>query len=169
MERSLLSVMARRSVLVALLVGLVTAAPAGAQTGRLPDCADHSLPSLLLPNGYPFDVHRASALFRFHRQQAMPVVGESAVLRYLATQPRYEQLDSRYAESAQSGDLGYTWGTWSRSLPPARGARGAASTTAGQPAPAPGRGQARFETGFYTRVWVRERSGQWKVVLDVLN
>ena len=69
MERSLLSVMARRSVLVALLVGLVTAAPAGAQTGRLPDCADHSLPDLQLPNGYPFDVHRASALFRFHRQQ----------------------------------------------------------------------------------------------------
>ena len=106
---------------------------------------------------------------RFHRQQTMPVVGEPAVLRYLATQPRYEQVDSRYAESAQSGDLGYTWGTWSRPLPPARGARGAAPATAGQQAAAPGRGQARFETGFYARVWVRERSGQWKVVLDVLN
>ena len=56
-------------VLVALLVGLVTAAPAGAQTGRLPDCADHSLPNVLLPNGYPFDVPRAVALFRFHRQK----------------------------------------------------------------------------------------------------
>ena len=106
---------------------------------------------------------------RFHRPQTMPVVGEPAVLRYLATQPRYEQVDARYAESAQSGDLGYTWGTWSRPLPAARGARGTAPATAGQPAPSSGRGQTRFETGVYMRVWVRERTGQWKVVLDVLN
>ena len=91
---------------------------------------------------------------RFHRPQTMPVLGEAAVMRYLATQPRYEQVDSRYAETAQSGDLGYTWGTWSRPLPPARGRSGS-----------PG----RFETGFYARVWVRERTGQWRVVLDVLN
>ena len=43
---------------------------------------------------------------RFHRPLTMPVLGEMAVLRYLATQPRYDQMDSRYAESAQSGDLG---------------------------------------------------------------
>jgi ketosteroid isomerase-like protein len=92
---------------------------------------------------------------RFHRPLTMPVVGEAAVLRFLATQPRYDQADSRFAESAQSGDLGYTWGTWSRRLPPARGR-----------AEAP---KDRFETGFYTRVWVRERTGQWKVALDVLN
>ena len=83
-----------------------------------------------------------------------------AVLRYLATQPRYDQIDSRFAESAQSGDLGYTWGTWNRRLPPARGGR--AGTT-------PGTSKERFESGIYTRVWVRDRSGQWKVVLDVLN
>jgi len=92
---------------------------------------------------------------RFHRALTMPVLGETAVLRFLATQPRFDQADSRYAESAQSGDLGYTWGTWSRRLPPARGRAGA--------------GAGRFETGFYARVWVRDRTGQWKVVLDVLN
>jgi hypothetical protein len=91
---------------------------------------------------------------RFHRPQTMPVIGEAAVMRYLATQPRYEQVDARYAETAQSGDLGYSWGTWSRPLPPARGRSGS---------------PARFETGFYARVWVRERTGQWKVALDVLN
>jgi hypothetical protein len=95
---------------------------------------------------------------RFHRQQTMPVVGEAAVLRFLATQPRWDQVDSRYAESAQSGDLGYTWGTWSRRLPPARGRGGARAG-----------GQNRFESGFYARVWVRDRGGQWKVLLDVLN
>jgi len=94
---------------------------------------------------------------RFHRPMTMPVLGEMAVLRYLATQPRYDQMDSRYAESAQSGDLGYTWGTWSRRLPPARG--GASAKPAAD----------RMESGLYTRIWVRERSGQWKVVLDVLN
>jgi ketosteroid isomerase-like protein len=92
---------------------------------------------------------------RFHRPLTMPVVGEAAVLRFLANQPRFDQADSRFAESAQSGDLGYTWGTWSRRLPPARGRAGS--------------GQAREESGFYTRVWTRDRSGQWKVVLDVLN
>jgi ketosteroid isomerase-like protein len=97
---------------------------------------------------------------RFHRPLTMPVVGETAVLRYLATQPRYDAVDSRYAESAQAGDLGYTWGTWSRRLPPARGRSGG---RAGAPA------GDRFESGFYTRVWVRDRSGQWKVALDVLN
>jgi len=85
----------------------------------------------------------------------MPVLGEAAVLRFLATQPRYDQIDSRYAESAQSGDLGYTWGTWNRRLPPARG-------RVDNP-------KERFETGLYTRVWVRDKSGQWKVLLDVLN
>ena len=93
---------------------------------------------------------------RFHRPLTMPVLGEAAVLRFLANQPRFDQADSRFAESAQSGDLGYTWGTWSRRLPPARGRAGAA-------------GPARQESGFYTRVWTRDRSGQWKVVLDVLN
>jgi len=104
---------------------------------------------------------------RFHRPQTMPVVGEAAVQRYLATQPRYDQVDSRYAETAQSGDLGYTWGTWSRVLPPARG-RSAGTTPARGAAPAPGSAH-RFETGIYVRVWLRERSGQWKVALDVLN
>jgi ketosteroid isomerase-like protein len=122
---------------------------------------------------------------RFHRQQTMPVVGEAAVMRYLATQPRYEQVDSRYAESAQSGDLGYTWGTWSRPLPSPRGRAstrgstpgpagkpntgGASSAAAGAATGAAPAGTGRFETGVYMRVWVRERAGQWKVVLDVLN
>jgi hypothetical protein len=101
---------------------------------------------------------------RFHRPLTMPIVGEAAVLRFLATQPRYDQMDSRYTESAQAGDLGYTFGTWNRRLPPARG-RGPAARGEVRG----GRAQQRFETGVYARVWVRERSGQWKVALDVLN
>jgi hypothetical protein len=35
-----------------------------------------------------------------------------------------------------------------------------------------GRGQSQtvnIQAGFYVRVWVRERNGQWKVALDVLQ
>jgi ketosteroid isomerase-like protein len=105
---------------------------------------------------------------RFHRPLTMPVVGEAAVLRFLANQPRFDQADSRFAESAQAGDLGYTWGTWSRRLPPARGRSGSGASPRGRDS-ARGASPERMESGFYTRVWTRDRSGQWKVVLDVLN
>ena len=45
------------------------AAPAAAQTDGQPACAEHPRADTRLPNGYPFDAHRAVALFRFHRQQ----------------------------------------------------------------------------------------------------
>ena len=130
--------------------------------------ADSVLNSDLRTNAVHAYTGRLAPGVRFHRPLTMPVVGEPAVLRFLATQPRYDQMDSRFAESAQSGDLGYTWGTWNRRLPPARGrasGRGAAQGASR----APQDNKDRFETGIYTRVWVRDRSGQWKVVLDVLN
>ena len=81
---------------------------------------------------------------RFHRPNVMPIVGDKRILQWLATQPAFTTTDTRFTEAAKSGDLGYSWGTYST-----KGARG---TTAG---------------GFYVRVWVRERNGQWKVALDV--
>jgi hypothetical protein len=60
---------------------------------------------------------------------------------------------------ARSGDLGYTWGTFT--ISPSRTVTGRG-----------GRDQTQtinIEAGFYVRVWVRERSGQWKVALDVLQ
>ena len=33
----------------------------------------------------------------------------------------------------------------------------------------PARGSAAAEKGFYARVWVRSRDGEWKVTLDVLQ
>jgi ketosteroid isomerase-like protein len=85
---------------------------------------------------------------RLLRPGTLPVVGESRVLAYLARQPRYALSDSRFAESARSGDLGYTWGTYQ--LAP-RGAGG------------------KIQEGFYARVWTRQRNGQWQVALDVLQ
>ena len=85
---------------------------------------------------------------RFHRPNQLPLVGERAILSRLGSQRPLAAADNRYAEAARSGDIGYTWGTYVMRAPTGQG------TTDG-------------ERGFYVRVWMRERSGQWKVVLDV--
>ena len=93
---------------------------------------------------------------RFHRQNQMPIVGIPAATKWLASQRAVSSADSRFSEVARSGDLGYTWGTFT--IAPRR-------VTAG------GRGQqtVNIQAGFYVRVWVREWNGQWKVALDVLQ
>jgi len=93
---------------------------------------------------------------RFHRENRLPIVGPTAVLQYLATQPSYSNVEARFAEAARSGDLGYTWGTYSIAPRRVTAAAGAAKTLDAQ-------------VGFYVRVWVRERNGQWKVAVDVLQ
>jgi ketosteroid isomerase-like protein len=95
---------------------------------------------------------------RFHRHNQLPIVGTQAATKWLASQRAVSSADSRFSEAARSGDLGYTWGTYT--IAPAR------TVTAR------GRGQPQtvnVQVGFYVRVWVRERSGQWKVALDVLQ
>jgi ketosteroid isomerase-like protein len=89
---------------------------------------------------------RLSPGVRFHRQNAMPVVGERNATRWLATQPRYTSADSRYTEAARSGDLGYTVGTYTM-----------------------GPRQKPTQQGFYVRIWARERDGQWKLAMDILQ
>jgi ketosteroid isomerase-like protein len=84
---------------------------------------------------------------RFHRPNALPIVGEAAVAKWLAAQPAWATADSVFAESARSGDIGYSWGTYTMRA----------------------RGKTPAPYGFYVRVWARERSGQWKVALDILQ
>lgn len=95
---------------------------------------------------------------RFHRQNRLPIVGQAAVVQYLSTQPAYSNLEARYAEAARSGDIGYTWGSFSiapRAVVAKPGSGGTQTVDA--------------RVGFYVRVWVRERNGQWKVAVDVLQ
>jgi ketosteroid isomerase-like protein len=93
---------------------------------------------------------------RFLRDGRLPVVGQTAVVQWLASQPSYSNVEARYAEAARSGDLGYTWGTYSIAPRRVTATGGAAKTLDAQ-------------VGFYVRVWVRERNGQWKVAVDVLQ
>jgi len=82
---------------------------------------------------------------RLHRPNVMPIVGDKRILQWLGSQPAFTSADTRFSEAARSGDLGYTWGTYTTKA----------------------RGKA--EGGFYVRIWARERNGQWKLALDVLQ
>jgi ketosteroid isomerase-like protein len=82
---------------------------------------------------------------RLHRRNLLPLVGSGPILNWLAGQPRYSAADTRFTDAARSGDLGYTWGTYI----------------------IPARGRSPREEGFYTRIWVRERRGQWKIAADI--
>ena len=81
---------------------------------------------------------------RLHRQEMMPLVGQEAILAWLAGQPAYASGESKFAETARSGDLGYTYGSYLMKRDPA-------------------------EHGFYVRVWTRGRDDVWRVALDVLQ
>ena len=72
-----------------------------------------------------------------------------SLLRAVGPEGRVSSFERReeFAEVARSGDLGYTWGSYSLA---------AAGTT-----PA--------ERGYYARVWSRSADGTWKIALDVLQ
>jgi hypothetical protein len=78
---------------------------------------------------------------RVHRPGVMPLIGETAALAWLRTQPAYTAGENRFADVARSRDLGYTWGSYA--MPQSK--------------------------GYYTRVWVRGRDAVWKLALDVLQ
>jgi len=82
---------------------------------------------------------------RLHRFAVMPVVGITAATAWLKTQPAYTAGEARFAEVAQSRDLGYTWGTYALAAA----------------------GNTQAEKGFYVRAWTRAADGSWAVALDV--
>ncbi len=136
--------------LVAFAPGFTRAANANRFTGDYDEttpplaAADSVLNSALRTNAATAYRGRLAAGARFNRPNLLPVVGERSVTRWLASQPVYAAADSRYAEAARSGDLGYTWGTY-----------------------AIGPRQKPAQRGFYVRIWERERNGQWKVAMDL--
>jgi ketosteroid isomerase-like protein len=119
--------------------------------------ADEVLNSALRTNQLRAYRPRLADGVRFHRQNRLPIVGTQAATKWLASQRAVSSADSKFSEVARSGDLGYTWGTY---------------TIAPRTITSRGRGESQtvnVEAGFYVRVWVRERNGQWKVALDVLQ
>jgi ketosteroid isomerase-like protein len=80
---------------------------------------------------------------RVHRPGVMPKVGKAA-RDWLGKQTTSLSGEPIKADVSRSGDLGYAYGSYELSGP--------------QP-----------EKGYYARVWKRDSSGEWRIVLDTVN
>jgi ketosteroid isomerase-like protein len=89
---------------------------------------------------------RADETFRLYRQDTFPVVGLAAVRKTLKDMTEFVRCEILKTDVAASGDLGYTYGTYSVM---------------------PQGSEKPSEQGNYARVWRRQGKGPWRVVLNV--
>jgi ketosteroid isomerase-like protein len=83
---------------------------------------------------------------RVHRNGVQPILGQEAIAQFLAKSSFIPTWKPMFADVAQSGDLGYTYGSYELKE---------ANTTS--------------EKGYYARVWRRGANDQWQVVLDTTS
>jgi ketosteroid isomerase-like protein len=91
-----------------------------------------------------FDLYLAEDA-RLLRENAAPAVGKSAAANLLPSAGRALTWTPTMSDVSQSGDLGYTYGTFELNT------RG-----------------VTLQRGSYVRVW-KKQAGEWKVALDVLS
>jgi ketosteroid isomerase-like protein len=84
---------------------------------------------------------------RVYREGLAPMASAAEAARFFDRQPARAVWRPLFGDVARSGDLGYTYGSFTFT-PTARGA-----------APA---------SGFYLRVWTRQRAG-WRIAADIAN
>ena len=85
---------------------------------------------------------RMTSASRLHRPGATPLTGSDAIARWLAENATASSATGGAAEAAESGDFGYSYGTFDIKEPkPAKGA--------------------------YLRLWNRDREGRWWLMVDV--
>jgi ketosteroid isomerase-like protein len=105
--------------------------------------ADQSLNERIATVGFAAAVgDRTIAASRLHRPGVNPIVGPAAIRAWAATNATAMSAVSTAAEAAQSGDLGYSYGTYAVAAPSA-------------------------QHGAYVRTWTRDASGTWFVAADV--
>jgi ketosteroid isomerase-like protein len=110
--------------------------------------ADRQLSSAIVAGGQAAAYSKSMAPFaRFHRTGYMPLTEKTESLAWLEKQPAWTAGETAFAEVAQSGDLGYTWGSYLLAKD----------------------GSEKPESGHYVRVWSRDADGRWLMVLDVLQ
>jgi ketosteroid isomerase-like protein len=83
---------------------------------------------------------------RVYREKETPIVGSDSVRKYFSSRPYLSQWNPMFCDVALSGDLGYVYG--------------------GYEVKAPG---VEVENGFYLRVWKRDGTNTWKVVIEVTS
>jgi ketosteroid isomerase-like protein len=83
---------------------------------------------------------------RLHRPGLFPIIGLAAVRSFFASKPMPFTWQPIKSDVSRSADLGYTYGSYQIN-----------------------NGGDDPEKGYYVRVWKRNRSGKWKLVLDTLS
>jgi ketosteroid isomerase-like protein len=86
---------------------------------------------------------------RLHRNGVQPILGQEEIVKFLVKTPVAPTWEPMFADVAQSGDLGYTYGSYELK--------------------ATSNANATAEKGFYARVWKRGANDQWQVVLDTTS
>ncbi|HXG66271.1 MAG TPA: nuclear transport factor 2 family protein [Blastocatellia bacterium] len=84
---------------------------------------------------------------RLHRNEMFPLVGRDAIRAFLSGKNLTFTWEPIRFDVAQSGDLGYTYGSYELK---------------GDNAPA-----GDVEKGYYANVWKRDEAGQWKLAMHV--
>jgi ketosteroid isomerase-like protein len=87
---------------------------------------------------------------RFYRSGALPVVGAKTISDYLSANVAKFSWDVIDAGAAQSGDFGYTYGSY-------------------ELIPATGKGDGKTEKGYFARVWKRDAKGRWRAAMNVAH
>ena len=88
---------------------------------------------------YGTAMHEAA---RLNRPGIQPMT-RSAAVEWLAREVKHLSSEPMKAETAMSGDLGYTWGRYTAS------------------------GAAETKSSYYVRVWTRKADGSWQLVSDI--
>jgi ketosteroid isomerase-like protein len=88
---------------------------------------------------------------RLHRDDVHPLVGKSAIVAWLRTQPGRFSASQAKAEAAESGDLGYTYGSYKLE---------------GDKADKPEKPD-KPKSGPYVRMWERRADGTWFLALEI--
>jgi ketosteroid isomerase-like protein len=108
-----------QSEAVTFPAGLTRAPRAGAFTGSAADAtatlavADRDLSRAAAANQAAAYRGRLAPAARLHRNNVPIRIGDDQILAWLGSQPAAPAAEHRFAEAARSGDLGYTWGTFS--------------------------------------------------------
>ncbi|MGH7598505.1 MAG: YybH family protein [bacterium] len=86
---------------------------------------------------------------RLHREGVPPILGREAITQFLATKAFNQTWETSFSDVAQSGDMGYTYGSYE--MKEVNSSNGVT------------------EKGYYARVWKSDDDNQWQMVMEVTD
>jgi ketosteroid isomerase-like protein len=84
---------------------------------------------------------------RLHREGLQPLTTHAEITAYLSNNAASQTSQAVFADVSQSGDLGYTYGSYESKAAKSQ--------------------DAATEKGYYARVWKKDQAGTWKLVADI--